>query len=116
MLRYLADEDFDNRILRAFRRNESGIDWVRVQDVGLSGCEDELVLQFAAENQRVVLTRDVSTMPAAANRRVERAEPMTGVIVVPHRMAIGQAINELNFLAKASAANKWEGQVIYLPL
>ena len=116
MLRYLADEDFDNRILRAFRRSESGLDWARVQDVGLNGCDDELVLQFAAENQRVVLTRDVSTMPSAAYRRVERTELMPGLIVVPHRMAVGQAVNELIFLAKDSAPDEWEGQVIYLPI
>lgn len=116
MLRFLADEDFDNRILRAFRRSGSGLEWVRVQDVGLSGSEDEVVLQFAAENQRVVLTRDVSTMPAAAYRRVERREPMPGVIVVPHHMAIGQTANELIFLGSNSATDEWEGQVIYLPL
>ena len=51
MLRYLADEDFDNRILKAFRRREPGLDWIRVQDIGLSGSQDEFVLQFAAENQ-----------------------------------------------------------------
>ena len=116
MLRYLADEDFDNRILRAFRRTETRLDWVRVQDVGLSGRDDETVLQFAAENQRVVLTRDVSTMTAAAYRRIERAEPMPGLIVVPHRLAIGQAVEELIFLANESAADEWIGQVIYLPL
>lgn len=66
MLRYLADEDFDNRILRAFRRADPSLDWIRVQDVGLSGCEDELVLDFAAQEQRVALTCDVTTMTAAA--------------------------------------------------
>lgn len=116
MLRYLADEDFDNRILRAFRRSESDIDWVRVQDVGLSGCEDELVLQHAAENRQVVLTHDVSTMIAAAFRRVERTEPMPGLIVVPRHLSIGRAVGELAFLAKESLPNEWEGQVIYLPL
>jgi hypothetical protein len=116
MLRYLADEDFDNRILKAFRRREPGLDWIRVQDVGLSRCHDELVLQLAAENGRVVLTRDVSTMTAAAYDRIERAEPMPGLIVVPHRMAIGQAIDELIFLAKDSMPDEWEGQVIWLPL
>ncbi len=116
MLRYLADEDFDNRILKAFRRREPELDWIRVQDVGLSGCEDESVLQFAAESQRVVLTRDVSTMTSAAYRRIERAQPMPGLVVVPHRMAIGQAIEELLFLAKQSASDEWEGQVVWLPL
>lgn len=112
MLRYMADEDFDNRILRAFRRREPVLDWIRIQDVGLSGCEDELVLRFATENQRVVLTRDISTMTAAAYGRIARAEPMPGLIVVPHRMAIGRVVDELIFLAKESTADEWEGQVI----
>jgi hypothetical protein len=116
MLRYLADEDFDNRILKAFRRREVDLDWVRVQDIGLSGREDEVVLQFAAENQRIVLTRDVSTMTSAAYGRVERTESMPGLIVVPHRMAIGQSVDELLFLARESDADEWNGQVIWLPL
>jgi hypothetical protein len=41
---------------------------------------------------------------------------MPGLIVVPHRMAIGQAIDELIFLAKESTADEWNGQVIWLPL
>jgi hypothetical protein len=116
MLRYLADEDFDNRILKAFRRRDPGLDWIRVQDIGLTSFDDEFVLQFAAENQRVVLTRDVSTMTAAVFTRIEQAESMPGLIVVPHRMAIGQAIDELIFLAMESEPDEWEGQVIWLPL
>ena len=116
MLRYLADEDFDNRILRAFRRREPGLDWVRAQDVGLGGCHDEMVLQYAAEEQRVVLTRDVSTMTVAAYRRIVQADPMPGLIVVSHRMAIGQAVDELTFLATESVPDEWAGQVFSLPL
>jgi hypothetical protein len=116
MLRYLADEDFDNRILKAFRRREPNLDWIRVQNIGLSGSQDEMVLEYAAANQRVVLTRDVSTMTSAAFGRIARSESMPGLIVVPHRMAIGQAVDELIFLAKESASDEWEGQVIWLPL
>jgi len=116
MLRYLADEDFDNRILRAFRRAVPELDWVRVQDFGLSGSEDELIVQYAAEQRRVVLTRDVSTMTAAAYRRIGLALPMPGMIVVPHQMAIGQAIDELIFLACESELDEWNGYVIFLPL
>jgi hypothetical protein len=116
MLRYLADEDFDNRILKAFRRREIDLDWVRVQDVGLSGSDDELVLQYAAENKRIVLTRDVSTMTRAAYGRIQRSESLQGLIVVTHGMAIGQAVDELLFLARDSNADEWNGQVIWLPL
>lgn len=116
MLRYLADEDFDNRILRAFRRAQATIDWIRVQDVGLSGCTDEQVLQFAAEKARVVLTHYVSTMTAIAFRRVGAGIVMPGLIVVPHRVAIGQAVEELLFLAIESSEEEWQGNVLFLPL
>lgn len=43
-LRWLADENFNNDILRApFRRNPT-LDIVRVQDVGLSGVDDPTLL------------------------------------------------------------------------
>jgi hypothetical protein len=116
MLRVLADEDFDHRILKAFRRIEPSLDWVRVQDIGLSGSSDESVLQRAADDRRVVLSHDVSTMIAAAHTRLERNLPMPGLIVVSHRMAIGHAGDELLWLALESNPNEWEGQVIYLPL
>jgi len=55
-------------------------------------------------------------MTVAACRRVEHGSSMPGLIVVPHRMAIGQAVEELIFLAQESTADEWTGQVIYLPL
>jgi hypothetical protein len=36
-LRFLADEDFDNDILRGMLRRLPNLDIVRAQDVGLSG-------------------------------------------------------------------------------
>jgi hypothetical protein len=116
MLRYLADEDFDNRILKTFRRSEPSLDWVRVQDVGLSGSPDNDVLQRAANEDRIVLSHDVSTMPVAAHSRIETQLAMPGLIVVTRRIAISQAIDELLFLARESASQEWDGQVIYLPL
>src|SRR4051794_27811607 len=39
-LRWLADENFNNDILRALFRRNHVLDIVRVQDVGLSGVDD----------------------------------------------------------------------------
>jgi hypothetical protein len=49
----LADENFNNDIIRGVRRRLAGVDIVRVQDVQLSGADDPTVLEWAAENQRV---------------------------------------------------------------
>lgn len=47
MLRLLADENFDNDVIRGARRREPALGLVRVQDVGLAGEEDPVVLHFA---------------------------------------------------------------------
>lgn len=62
MLRFLADENLNNQIVRGVLRRNSNIDIVRVQDVGLTEIDDATVLQWAAQNVRVVLTHDVATM------------------------------------------------------
>jgi predicted nuclease of predicted toxin-antitoxin system len=62
MVRFLADENFNNQIVRGVLRQSSGIDIMRVQDVGLSGADDPAVLQWAAQEGRIVLTHDVATM------------------------------------------------------
>ena len=65
-LRFLVDEDFDNDIVRGMLRRLPALDIVRVQDADLSGTPDPIVLAYAAQAGRVVLTHDVSTMTAHA--------------------------------------------------
>ena len=48
-MRWLADENFNNDILRALFRRKPGIDVVRAQDAGLTGSDDEALLAWAAE-------------------------------------------------------------------
>ncbi len=55
-MRWLADENFDNDVIRGLRRRAPGFDVVRVQDVGLGGCADDVVLDWAAAENRILLT------------------------------------------------------------
>jgi hypothetical protein len=52
LLRLAADENLNNDILRGLRRRDPQTDVVRVQDVGLSGADDEAVLEWAAQEER----------------------------------------------------------------
>ncbi len=45
MLLLVADENFNNDIVRGVLRKNPGLDIVRVQDVGLRGADDSLVLE-----------------------------------------------------------------------
>jgi hypothetical protein len=116
MLRFLTDEDFNNRILRGLRRRMPELDVVRVQDFGLRSSEDPDVLEWAATEDRVLLTHDASTMSPFAYERVARGLKMPGVFEVSQSMPIGLAIEEILLIAVASAESEYEGQVRYLPL
>jgi len=116
MLRFAADENLNNDIVRGVRRRNAAIDILRVQDAGLSGTDDPGVLEWAAREGRVLLTHDVATMTRYAYDRVREGKPMPGVFEVGRHVPTAVAIDEIVLLAECSVDGEWEGQVRYLPL
>jgi hypothetical protein len=116
MLRLAADENFNNAILRGLLRRKPDLDIIRIQDVGLSGADDPVVLEWAAKEGRVLLTHDVTTMTHCAYERVKAGKSMPGVFEVSRAVPIGTAIEDILMLAEYSFEGEWEGQVRYLPL
>ena len=116
MLQLVADENFNNNIVRGLLRRRPELDIVRLQDVGLSGADDPTVLEWAAQQRRVLLTHDVSTITRYAYDRVRIGQPMPGVFEVSRNVPIGRAIEDILLLAECSLDGEWEGQVRYLPL
>jgi hypothetical protein len=116
MLRLAADENLNNNIVRGLLRRQPELDIVRVQDVGLSGADDPTVLEWAAQEGRVLLTHDVSTVTRYAYDRVRAGQPMPGVFEVSRDVPIGRAIEDILLLVEYSLDGEWEGQVRYLPL
>ena len=77
---------------------------------------DADILEWAASQGRVLLSHDVSTVPPAAYHRIGEGKPMPGVFIVPDRMPIGQAIDEILFLSMDVEPGEWKDQVLFLPL
>jgi hypothetical protein len=116
MLRYAADENFNNDIVWGLLRRKPGLDILRIQDVGLAGADDPTVLTWAAETARILLTHDVKTITRYAYERVARGESMPGVIEVNRLVPMGLVLDDLLLLAEASSDDEWQGHVLYLPL
>lgn len=76
MLAFLTDEDFQGGVVRALRHQRADLDVVRVQEVGLMGQPDSVILEWAAQHQRVLLTHDVNTMTKEAYARATAGLPM----------------------------------------
>lgn len=116
MLRFLADENFNNNIIRGLLRRRPELDVVRVQDVGLYSEDDPTVLEWAAQEGRILLTHDVATITLYAYQRVEAKLAMPGVFEVSLDIPIGRAIEDILLLAECSFDDEWEGQVRYIPM
>ncbi len=115
MLKLLADENFDNTIIRGLFRRNPEVDIVRVQDIGLSGKDDPTVLEWAAQEGRILLTHDVATITRYAYERVRQDQPMPGVIEIKVDAPIGQVIKDILVLVECSQEGEIEGQIQYLP-
>lgn len=116
MLFLVADENFNNAIVRGLLRVKPDLNIVRVQDVGLSSADDPVVLEWAANEDRVLLTHDVSTITGYAYERVDAGKYMPGVIEVSRKVPLGGAIDEILYIAEVCEHGELEGQIIYLPL
>ncbi|MEQ8537479.1 MAG: DUF5615 family PIN-like protein [Coleofasciculus sp. D1-CHI-01] len=115
-MKLLSDENFHGDIVRGLFLRQPNLDLVRIQDIGLRAVDDPAILDWAAANDRIVLTHDRATMPNFAYERLARGEEMSGLFVVNDRMPIRQVIDELLLLIDCSQQSEWKGIVLYLPL
>ena len=116
MLLLAADENLNSKIVRGLLRRKPDLDIAQVQGAGLSGTDDRTVLEWAAQEGRLLLTHDVSTITRHAYERVRAGKPMPGVFEVSRGLSIGAVIEDILLLAECSFVGEWEGQVRYLPL
>ena len=116
MAKFLADEEFNNRIVRGLSRRLPVLDLVRAQNVGLLEHHDTEVLAWAAQEGRIILTHDAATMIDFAYRRIGEGLPMPGLVAISQSLPIGEAIEELVTFIECSLEGEWEAQVVHLPL
>ncbi len=116
MFHFLADHNFNAKIVKGFLQRTTLAQVVYARDVGLSRTPDPELLVWAVENNCLVLTHDVNTLVGYAYDRVEVAQPTPGVFVAPQTLAVGRAIDDLLLVVECSEPEEWQGQVHYLPL
>lgn len=115
MIRFLTDENFNGKIVRGLRARNPTIDILHWLDIGAEGEDDPVILEWAAQQGRILLTHDFETMIGFTYDRVELGLPMPGVVAVDADLPFRRVIEDLLLIAEASNEGEHEGQVIYLP-
>lgn len=77
---------------------------------------DAQILEWAAREERVVLTHDVTTMTHHAHERVRTGLRLPGVIAVHQQAPLRTIIEDLLLVIECLGDDELEGQVRYLPL
>jgi len=116
MLRFLADQNFDGDIVRGLLRQIPKLDVLTAHQAALSEASDPELLEWAASHDRIVLTHDRRTMPDHAGDRIRAGQRLSGLIVVPTRLPVNQAIEDLLLITTCSLEGEWENKVQFLPL
>lgn len=97
------------------RRRDESIDIVRVRQIGMQQTPDPEILEWAAQNGRVMLSHDVNTMEGYAYDRVIAGLPMPGVFLVTGGQAFQPVVDDIVLAANSSIEGEWENRVVYLP-
>jgi hypothetical protein len=115
MLRLLSDEDVHEDVVRGLRRREPGLDIVRAVDVGLGHTPDPIILDWAASEDRILLTGDLNTMVGFAWVRVQSAQPMPGVLALLENVGVGRVLDDILLVALGLSPEEMKDQVLYIP-
>jgi hypothetical protein len=114
-VKFLADENLRRAIVLGVRRREPTANFLEAFDVGAAGKGDLTLLRIAADEGRILVSHDLKTMPQHFRQFIAR-QASPGVILIPQKLALGAAIEDLITISLASEAEEWVNQIRFLPL
>ena len=115
-MRFIADEHIAAAVVRQLRRKyPNTVDMMHVAEAGIAGASDPELLEWAARENRIVISRDKATLTDFAFERIHQGLTMPGVITLTRDLAIGQLLKELTLIVECMASEELENRVYYIP-
>src|SRR5437764_371978 len=97
-MRLLADENFNAYIVRALLSAIPDLDLVYTQHTMMAGASDPMLLEWAAQENRILLTHDVRTMRRFAYARIAAGKRMPGLFLIPAGAPRDRVLEDLRIL------------------
>ncbi len=116
MLRLATDADVKGPLIHGLQSRIPELDLILSLDFLPEGTRDSDVLAWAAQEGRVLLTFDRSTMTEAAYRRLADGLDLPGIIVATQVQSVSSAIDDIHLIAVCMAEEEIANRVVvYLP-
>lgn len=113
--RFLADEDLRGSIVHAVRRTSPAIQIATVVEHNLPSASDDEVLEFAWRGGWLIVSHDVNTMKAFAEKRIADRRGIHGLFLVPQHSATTPVAECLALIFEASEFEEWRDKIVFLP-
>jgi hypothetical protein len=115
VIKFAADENFNNDILHAVWRAALTLDIVRVQDTEAFGFSDPDLLRWLAKENRILLTHDVNSIPGFAKGLWKEGFTLPGIFLVHLSKPVAAVAQDILLIASCSSHEEWANQLWYLP-
>jgi predicted nuclease of predicted toxin-antitoxin system len=113
-LAYYFDQNVPRAIAIGLRR--LGIDVLTSDEDGAADWPDERILERATALERIVFSCDADFLELAADL-LTHGQPFAGVVHAHQlQITIGQAVRDLELIARVLTAEEIRNQVIHLPI
>ena len=116
MWKFLLDEQIEPAIYRGLKRLYPELDVLTVNQANLCTQPDNVVLTWAAESERVLLSKDRATMHSEASQRIEQEQPMPGLLLIRRGATHGEVIRAVQLFIECVEPQELENTIFYIPI
>lgn len=113
-VRFQADADLNEDIVKGVLRREPGVDFRTATESNLRTLSDTEVLALAAREGRVLVSHDRRTMPHAFASFIQTSTS-SGVLIVSQKIDLLSAIDGILLVWSASEDKEWTNQLGTVP-
>lgn len=113
-LRFQADADLNEDIVKGVLRREPGIDFQTATLAGLRGLGDLEVLTLAAEEGRILVPHDRKTMPRTFGKFIQ-SKTSPGLFLISQKTDLLIAIESVLLAWIASDNENWTNRIATIP-
>lgn len=112
---FQADADFNHKIVKAILRLEPLIDFQSASQANLESVLDPEVLFLAANQGRLLVSHDKTTMPQHFAEFIA-TQSSPGLLIVPKALPMAEVIEDIILIWLAESPKDWINRIRYLPI
>lgn len=114
-MNFSADENLSRRFVNAIKRHNASINIVRVQGVGLLGMDDTAVLNWAVDNNHILITKDRATIPPLVDQRLTEGIPSPRILILRPGAQLNTILTMIEAIVAYNLNTDWHYPVRWIP-